>query len=716
MLDQETAELLDAVRVGFAGLNVSPVLQERALENLSRWLTEPPFFSWRYQIRALIALKRWDLLLDSFYQVLPFGTGGRRGAGGVGPNRFNPWTLASSVQGHCSWLRRTRGEGPLSVVIAYDVRRFRDLGANLAPGVPNPALDLTSRAFAEIAAEVYAAAGITVIIPPPGAYLSTPELSFAIRFLGADGGLNISASHNPPDDNGSKFYNATGSQEIPPRDAQMAAEVGDIVHIDRMPLDRARVVGLVRELDDEVHRAYIAANVAIAHPGSRSARVLFTNLHGLGLNTVVPVLQGAGFQVTVEPSQAAFDGAFTNVPFRAPNPEVRRSLDAAIHSAEAQGADIVLASDPDADRLGLAARDGDGWRFFSGNEIAALVCDYVAQRSSSPRPIVLKTEVSSGLIDRVARARGATVIGHLLVGFKYIGDALDQLETQGSFAGVVGTLSDFALGCEESHGVLVTPAIRDKDAAGGALMLAELASLEKDRGRTLTDALADLWRAHGYVHNELISTVMRGAEGRARIQAISRSLREDPPTSIGGMPVTAFFDRQDIAGPYGPIQSETDRASRDVLVWHLGERARVILRPSGTEPKNKIYVEIIGETGADLATEIPRVTGATRALAADFTGVMLDRVGIDLPAWALRISDLVSVEHKIHFAREILPALLARVRSGEADPGRWLDIQLSPLGSDGRGLVADAVTRWRETEAKLTEPEAQVFDALFSAW
>jgi len=719
-MSPDLSAILDDVRIGFAGLSVPPPLQEAALQNLERWLLEAPFASYRYQIHALIEASRWDLLLDGFYQVLPFGTGGRRGLVGIGPNRFNPWTLSASIQGHASWLRRTRGDGALSVVIAADVRQFRDLGGQLVAGVPNPVLGMTSRDFAEIAAEVYAAAGITVLLPPPGTYLSTPELSFAIRHLGADGGVNISASHNPPDDNGSKFYNATGGQEIPPRDERMAEEVAGVTHIERMPLDRARVVGLVRELGPDVHAAYVATNLALARgQGPRSVRVAFTGLHGLGLNTVVPVLEAAGFQVEVEPTQSSYDGAFPNVPFRAPNPEVQRSMSAAAAFAEQQGLDLVMACDPDADRLGLMVRHPaqgpGGWRFMNGNEIAALVCHQALSTRTAGEALVMKTEVTSRLVDRVARAHGARVVGHLLVGFKYIGDALDQIETTGQFAGLSATLDDFALGAEESHGVLVTPAIRDKDAAGGALMLAELAEAEKAEGRTLLDTIHALWAEVGYVRNHLVSTVMRGAEGRARIQTIQASLRRDPPSAIGGRAVTASHDRQDPRGPFGPILSETDRASRDVLVWELGEDARIILRPSGTEPKNKIYVEVAGQPGVDLDDEISRVDAEARHLAEDFTLLMLARIGLSLPRWALRVSDLVSVEHKMLFASRVMPGLLERMEAESAEAGRWLDQQIAPYGRDARGLVAEAVRAWLAEQPEHPDYAENLLE-LFTGW
>ncbi len=713
----ELQDLLDSTRVGFAALDVAPPVQERALENLRRWFSEPMFSPYLAQMQALIAAGRWALLLDCFYQVLPFGTGGRRGPVGIGPNRFNTYTLGSSVQGHATFLRAKRGEGPLSVVIAYDVREFRDTRGELEPNVPSPVLGMTSRAFAELAAEVYAAQDIVVWLPAEDTFVSTPELSFSIRHLRGDGGLNLSASHNPPDDNGGKFYNATGAQEVPPRDEEMAELVEAVTHIERMPIDRARAAGLVKVIGPEVHRAYLDANLRLSlNPQARSAHVVFTGLHGTGRTTVGDVLKEAGFPIDIEPTQAPYDGQFTNVPFRVPNPEVPQSMERACAYANEVDADIVMACDPDADRLGLmckhplAAPNGE-WRFFTGNEIACLVASYLltGKPSEGRNPLVIKTEVTSKLLERVARFHGARVIGHLLVGFKYIGDALERIETHGAFAGIDATLDDFVLGAEESHGVLVTPAIRDKDAAGASLLLGELASEEKAKGRTLVDSLREIWRNVGYVRNDLRNTVMRGAEGRNRIQRIQALLRQDPPQEIAGYTVTAFHDRQDPAGPFGEILSETDRSSRDTLVWELGDEARILLRPSGTEPKNKIYVEVCGAPGADLSEEIPRINKKARELGDAFLDRMLRLVGIELPAWAFAVSDLVAVEHKVHFANTLMPELLAKLDDASVDT--WLDSQLKPYGKDARGLVSPGVETYIET----TKPAgAQRLAELFS--
>ncbi|MFZ5476589.1 MAG: phospho-sugar mutase [Myxococcota bacterium] len=697
-----------AVADGFASLPVRPEVRAAAQTHLARWLGSDELAPYHPQIRALIERQRWDLLLDSFYQVLPFGTGGRRGPVGIGPNRFNPWTLSASVQGHVEYLREKRPGASLRVVIAYDVRRYRDANGVYDPALPNPCLGLSSRDFAEIAAGVYAANGVSTVLLPPGSntYVSTPELSFAIRHLGADGGLNVSASHNPPDDNGGKFYNSLGGQEVPPDDEHMARHVDRVATVNAMSYAEARAKGLVADYTPDVHDAYVKVNLGTSILPFRGARVVFTGLHGTGDTTVVDVLRAAGFDVTVEPTQAPHDGAFPEVPFRTPNPEVRQSMDRAVALAKQIGADLVMACDPDADRIGLCAKHQGEFRFFTGNEIAALLTDYRLRAGKWDRPIVMKTEVTSDLVRRIAERHGARVIGDLMVGFKYIGDGLRQLEETGRFRGVEGSLADFVVGVEESHGVLVTPHLRDKDAAGAALGLAECASFLKEKfGRTLVDALGDVWRQVGYVHNHLVSTVMRGAAGKGRIERIQAALRESPVTEVAGAKLTAFFDRADPKGPLGPILSGTDAASRDVLVFHYGPDVRVILRPSGTEPKNKVYVEVAGAPG-----EPPDVVAArAQRIALDFAGQMLARVDVRLPAWALRVSDLVPIESKQHLAETLLPEVRRRLAAGE-DVRAYVDEGLRPYGKDPRGLVADAVKAW----AELGEPDAAAVTAAFA--
>ena len=701
------SNLLQSVRAGFDTLDVDESFRAMAMENLARWLESEELVDYRPQIEALAEAEAWDLLLDSFYQVIPFGTGGRRGPVGVGPNRINTWTLGTSIQGHSSWLKRRRKNENPSVVIAYDVRRFQDVGGKYRADLPNPVLGMSSRDFAERAAGVYAANGVTVhmLARGTGTYVSTPELSFAIRHLQADAGLNVSASHNPADDNGAKIYNHLGGQEIPPHDEDLSKEVAGVTQVASMPYEQGVEQGLIVALTPDVHAGYLKANLSRSLRGTaRSAHVVFTGLHGTGTTTVVEVLRDAGFKVDVEPTQAPFDGAFTNVPFGIPNPEVAQSMDRAVAMAEELGADLVMACDPDADRLGVVVRHEGGWRFMNGNEMAAVITRYGLMARTWPRPpVVIKTEVTSSLIARVARARGAKVVGHLLVGFKYIGDGIRLLEEVGRFYNIEAHVQDFLVGVEESHGVLVTNQIRDKDAAGGALWLAEAASIEKERGRTLVDSLEDCWREVGYVRNALVSTVMRGATGRSRIQSIQRSIREKPPTMVGGMKVTAFHDRSDPRGPFGRLRSGTDAASRDVLVFEFGETARVILRPSGTEPKNKVYAEYCGEAGEALDVSVPRVNEACRELAEAFVIEMLGRVDIRLPRWAVRVSGLVAVEQKQHFAEVLMPGIVERLQRDEPVEA-WLDAELVAYGRDARGLVAPGAQAWLE----MTEPEDAV--------
>jgi phosphoglucomutase/phosphomannomutase len=333
----------------------------------------------------------------------------------------------------------------------------------------------------------------------------------------------------------------------------------------------------------------------------------------------------------------------------------------------------------------------------TGNEIAALVVHQALRGRSTdgPAPLVIQTQVTSGLVRRVAELHGARVVDDLLVGFKYIGEAMDQMAETGTVRGFeAAPLESFAAGVEESHGVLVTPQMRDKDAAGGALLLAELAAHELRRGRTLVDTLDDLQRQTGGVANLLVSAVLQGARGRQTIEQIQDSLRTHPPATIGGYAVERFFDRRDPSGPLGPIRSQTDASSRDVLVFELVNDARVVVRPSGTEPKLKVYVQVAGRVTAPRS--VSELDQAVRRLADDFVLFALERGGLSLPHWALRIHGLVNTEDKIWFAQTLLPELIERIERGD-DPAareRWVDIQLTRFGADARGLFVPGLAAW----------------------
>jgi phosphoglucomutase len=595
-------DLLTQAREGFQVIDADAAIKDQALTRLGQWLTEPDFAAYRPQLEWLIDNAQWTGLLDRFYQILPFGTGGRRGAVGVGPNRMNLWTLAASVQGHCEYLKERFPEtGAVHVVLAYDVRQFEDKRRQYNAALPNPVLHLSSRDLAQYAAGVYVANGLHAHILPADSkhYLATPELSFTIRYLKAHGGLNISASHNPPDDNGGKFYDERGGQPVPPEDQIMADLVDQVTHIKAMPWSEAARSGRVHFLDEAPHRAYInlcRKQSLTPPPRNEDFKIVFTPLHGVGSLTVMEALVAMGFRVVPVPEQMAPDGQFPNVT-KTPNPEVPESMDRAAAVAIANKADLLLSTDPDADRLGAMAPDrAGGWRFVSGHEIAALLTHFKLSKLSQqgrlpPSPIVVCTEVTTGQVTRIARWFKAQIVNDLLVGFKYIGDVLWQLEQKGSYEDVHGSPDDFVIGVEESHGALTTPQIRDKDAGGAAVLLAELALDQKRRGQTVLDYIERLAREFGYYHNVGIPVFMAGVHGKQQMGLMLDRLRATPPKEIGGLAVTRFEDRRDENGRLGPIKGATDAASRNVLVFHFGEQARVVLRPSGTEPKAKIYLE-----------------------------------------------------------------------------------------------------------------------------
>ncbi len=643
-------EIIAQARAGFAGIDADTALKERALANLNTWLTHPDFAAYRPQIEWLGESGAWSVLLDSFYQVMPFGTGGRRGSVGIGPNRMNPWTLGASVQGHCEYLRqRFPGVSPLRVVLAFDVRQFEDRRKVYNPALPNPVLHLTSREFCQHAAGVYAANGVHSVILAPDSkrYTPTPELSFTIRFLQAHGGLNMTASHNPPDDNGSKFYDDRGSQLVPPEDQLMSEMVDAVASIRFVPFADAVKSGKVQYLDEAPHRAFIDLcrhESLLPAPKADELRVVYTPLHGCGGFCAGEVLEAQGFKPIPVPEQVMPDGGFPNVT-KSPNPEVPECMDRAERIGTERGADILIATDPDADRIGAMANrspDGKGtFRFITGNEIAALLTHFKLaqlQRSGSlpAAPIVITTEVTTGQITRIGRQFGAQVINDLLVGFKYHADVLWQLESTGQYGDVRGSVTDFVIASEESHGILATAGIRDKDSACAALLLAEAALYQKRQGRTLVEYLDDLNRQFGYFRNELLNIVLTGLEGKVNMGRMLNALRKTPPKHIGGMAVASFEDLQDTDGRMGPFKGDTDKAARNFLIFRLagdGIEAKVCLRPSGTEPKAKAYIEVSGQpwkagtpqTAWDAACAV--IDTRVQDLATDFLAQALATIG-----------------------------------------------------------------------------------------
>lgn len=607
---------LEAARAGFQSIDADQAYKDQAVKNLQRWLSEPDFAAYRPQLDWLIDQAKWASLLDRFYQIMPFGTGGRRGLVGIGPNRMNLWTLGASVQGHCEYLKEKFPSTPLAVALAYDVRQFEDQKKNYNPALPNPVLHLSSKQFAQYAACVYAANGVHAHILPDNSprYLATPELSFTIRYLKGQGGLNVSASHNPPDDNGGKFYDERGGQPIAPDDQIMADLVEQVATIKHLDWAEAVRSGKVHFLTDAPHKAYIELcrkQSLVKPPRFDEIQIVFTPLHGVGGMTALEVLTAQGFRVQPVAEQMEPNGQFPNVT-DLPNPEFPRSMDRAEVLAKSIKADLVLATDPDADRLGALAPDfsprptaGEGsgvrgepvFHFLNGNQLAALLTHFkltkLTENGTMPaQPIIAKSLVTTNLVTRIARHFKAQVVDNLLVGFKYIAELLWQLEQQGKYEDIEGTTTDYVFGCEESHGYLVTPEMRDKDSGGAALLLAEMALDLKRRGQSVLDYLRSIEKQFGYFKNDVRNIAMPGIEGKTLMARMLGKLRKTPPSKIGDSTVTKFEDLQDENGWMGEFKGATDKAARNFLIFHVGDSARISLRPSGTEPKAKAYVEV----------------------------------------------------------------------------------------------------------------------------
>ena len=721
------AQLLGEARRGIQPLDLPSEIKASALVHLEDWLASNKFAglvtpSDYFQIlRWMVGSQRFDLLVDSFYQVIPFGTGGRRGPVGIGPNRINPYTIASSVQGHVVYLRkRFPDTARLKIVVAYDVRRFHDLRRTYPREVKNPLLGLASSDLAHIAAFVYAAAGVEVYTLPDGSrdYISTPELSFLIRELGAHGGVNVSASHNHPDDNGSKFYNGEGGQEIPPDDEELALIVDQVKEIrvaTNGDLEQSR---LVKDVPAAARRGFIDMNLDLRlqrAPGR--ARFVFTGLHGTGTRTVGRCLEEMGFakerQLFYVDEQCEIRSDFGSVTFRSPNPEVPESLELGVKLAREVGADLVLATDPDADRLGGAARDGDSYRFVSGNEFASIMTRYRLESLEAAgklpsRPLGIKTVVTTDLVRKLIESKNGVVIGDLLVGFKYIAAVLRSLELSGQFRDVVSSIGDFVIAAEESHGFMLTSVVRDKDAAGAAVVLAELTSELAARGRSVYDYLIDTYKRYGYHANIVRSTVMQGAAGSANIRKIQRLLRSDPPRSIGGREVLRVNDFWD-ESTYGPFLSKTDRSSRNLISFSMEGGIKATIRPSGTEPKNKLYLEWAAAplgpdaTNSEFEEHRKHVDGQVKAFSNSFLAEMLSLIGVTLPVFAFEISDLVALQHKVDFCDRFLPEFERRAddvlasRVDEAELSAWIEETLRPYGPDAKVLVRRAFDAYSAT-------------------
>lgn len=590
----DNRQLLEKARDGFQTLDIGKQYIDSALEHLERWLTDEMFNSYVPQIEYLINSEKWEFLLDSFYQVIPFGTGGRRGLVGLGPNRINLWTIKASAQGHSQYLLKQHGEvvKERGIVITYDVREYTQKGV-YDDTIDNPVMGINCKQLAIAAAEVYAENGTKVFMFD--GVRSTPELSFTIRHLKAISGIMISASHNLPTDNGKKVYDELGGQLVPPHDQDLVNEVTQNVNeINSMNYDAAVEKGLIVNIGKEVDKAYWNTVCSVSLSKERDLKILYSPLHGTGTTSVFPILKQLEFDVGLDPKTSNLSGAFENVTFNIPNPEVRESFDTSMPAAEEMKADIIISTDPDADRIGIMAKHNDSWAFLNGNEIGIILTQYGISKFKdnnllSNDCIVIKTCVTTSLIEKMTKENNIQCIPDLLVGFKYIGEEMNKLEK-------AGNMQKFILGTEESHGFIIGNYSRDKDAACAAVWISELAAGLKKENKTLVDYLDEVYARYGYCHNYLTEIRLLGAKGMEQIALIMDHMRNNDIKSLNGFNVNKKTDLWEGS----PFLSPTDKASRNVLIFQVDnlpntQSIRIIVRPSGTEPKVKVYVEVSGK-------------------------------------------------------------------------------------------------------------------------
>jgi phosphoglucomutase/phosphomannomutase len=500
-----------------------------ASARLRQWLSGKVPYAYPEILDQHLEEKHLALLFDAFWQVLPFGTGGRRGRVGYGPNRLNPTTVAMTVQGHCQYLRAAfPNRNDLAVVVANDVRVFNDVaGVYHFLGKDHPLLGVSSRSLGKLACEIYAGNGITAYFAEPGveqAVLTTPELSFTIERLGAVGGINLSASHNPPDDNGLKVYDQYGSQPVAPNDQRLVEIMEQATDVRLLPFDRAFEQGLIREIPKELHQEYIETYVKLydnIYTPRPDAPIVYTPLCGCGLTTVYETLEELKFPVVTPPDEGP-DGSFSIIPFKAPNPEVPQATEPAKAFAESKDAEIVLSSDPDADRVGLEIRLTDGsWYHFDGNQIAAILCYYLMLDPEGPqrRGLVIETLVTTRILGKIVEKAGDSwLIDDLLVGFKYVADALKELakpaaQRKPRYAALTCSPAQLVLATEESHGVVMVPTILDKDSTPACMYLAALYQRLRKQNQTLLDYYVRILEELGGYDDVNRSIMMVGSRG-----------------------------------------------------------------------------------------------------------------------------------------------------------------------------------------------------------
>ena len=542
------------------------------------WL-ENPYFDQATK-EELKSIKDNDKeIKERFYKNLEFGTAGLRGIIGAGTNRINQYTVRKATQGLANYINKSNSPKK-SVVIAYDSRRF-------------------SKEFATETALCLAANGIKAYIFE--SLRSTPELSFALRTLNCIGGVNITASHNPPEYNGYKVYWEDGAQITPPHDGGIMAEVAkieDYTTLKTTTVEQAEKEGLYEVIGKEVDDAYIQVlkeqvmNLDAISQTQQELKIVYSPLHGTGNIPVRRVLKELGFEnVVVVKEQELPDSEFSTVSY--PNPEADEAFELGLKLAKEIDADLVIATDPDADRLGVRVKDKDGiYHTLTGNMSGALLADYIIGQRQRIKELpkdgyMVKTIVTSNLIDSIAEYYKVELI-QVLTGFKYIGQKILESELTG--------VGEYLFGLEESYGCLIGTYARDKDAISAAMSLCEWAAYYKTKGMTLWDAMIDLYKRCGYHYDDVMSIELKGIEGIAKIGEILSTLRGAPPIYVGDQKVEQIRDYQ--SGRITNLITGEERAtllpSSNVLFYDLEGNSWFCARPSGTEPKIKLYYGVLG--------------------------------------------------------------------------------------------------------------------------
>ena len=511
-----------------------------------------------------------DELTESFYRNLEFGTGGLRGIMGAGTNRMNKYTVGMATQGFANYLKKTYGDAEIKVAIAHDSRN-------------------NSRFFAETTANVFGANGIKVFLFE--ALRPTPELSFTIRYLKCQAGVICTASHNPKEYNGYKAYWNDGGQLVPPHDKNVITEVDAISSVDDVKWTggESNITIIGKDMDEAYINMVKSLSVnPLVIQRQHDLKIVYTPIHGSGIMLVPQVLKAFGFDnVTIVKEQEKPDGNFPTVNY--PNPEEPEAMSLALKKAEEINADILLGTDPDADRVGIGVKDNNGkWVLMNGNQTAVLACAYMiearkANALAKPNDMVIKTIVTTELIDQIATLNGVACY-NVLTGFKWIAELIKEKEGK----------ENYIIGGEESFGLMVGDQLRDKDAVSAVAFLCEMTAYLKNKGLSLFDKLIELYKQYGFYLEKLTGITKKGMRGQDEIAEMMKGYRDNPPKEINGSPVLEVLDYDIRKGKNLITREEWDITlpKSNVLQFKLADGTKISARPSGTEPKIKFYFSV----------------------------------------------------------------------------------------------------------------------------